>query len=152
MGKRKLRRARADDTGRNDGERFIPIPYTMARSAAWRSLSGAAIKVWCELRSRFNGINNGDLSLSCDEGARLLGLGKATILRAFGELEAKGFIKLSQRGQWYGRTATTWTVTDRPHRGHLATRDWRTWTPPRPTSKTASRFRDGTIGPVDGSI
>ena len=121
---KKPRRRKANATGRNDTEQYVPIPYTMARSSAWRSLSGSAVKVWVELRSRFNGRNNGDLSISMDEGARLLGIGKATIHRAFAELEAKGFVKMTKRGQWYGRMATTWAVTDRPIQGHLPTRDW----------------------------
>ena len=84
----------------------------MACCEAWRSLSGPAVKVWIELRSRYNGNNNGDLSLSWDEGARLLGLGKATVGRAFQDLEARGFIVMTKRGQWYGRMATTWAVRE----------------------------------------
>ncbi len=132
---KKPRRRKANVTGRNDTEQWVPIPYTMASHPAWRSLSGAAVKVWIELRSRFNGRNNGDLSLSLDEAARLLGIGKATAQRAFAELEAKGFIKLTKRGHWYGRMATTWAVTDRPYQGHLASRDWRKWIPPKKPKK-----------------
>ncbi len=84
------------------------LPYAMARSPALRSLSGAALKVWVELRCRFNGRNNGQISLGWDEAARLLGLGKSTVGRVFAELEAKGFIVMTKRGHWYGRQATTW--------------------------------------------
>ena len=122
---RKPRRGRVNAKGRNEGEQYIPLPYPMVRSPAWRSLSGAAVKVWVELRSRFNGRNNGDLSLSMDEAARLLGIGKATVQRALAELEAKGFLRMTKRGHWYGRLATTWAVTDRSHQGHPPTRDWR---------------------------
>ena len=73
------------------GGQFVPIPHEMLRSDAWRSLSGAAAKVYVELRSRFNGGNNGDLSLSMDEAKRLLHIGKSTAARAFKELEEKGF-------------------------------------------------------------
>ncbi len=127
------KRRKVNAKGRNDTEQYVPMPYTMVRHRAWRSLSGPAVKVWVELRSRFNGRNNGDLSLSLDEAARLLGIGKTTALRAFAELEAKGFIKMTRRGQWYGRMATTWAVTDRSHKGHLPSRDWKNWTPdPKP--------------------
>lgn len=123
------RRGRGIDAkGRSkSGGQFVPIPYPMARSAAWRSLSGSAVKVYVELRSRFNGNNNGDLSLSLDDGARLLGIGKATVQRAFTELEAKGFLKMVERGQWYGRRATRWAVTDRHLNGHPPTNTWRNW-------------------------
>ncbi len=122
---------RPNRKGRNYGEQFVPIPYAMARSAAFRSLSGPALKVWVELRSRFNGMNNGDLSVSLDEASRLLGMGKATAKRAFDELEEKGFIKLTKRGSWYGRMATTWSVTDRSLKGERPTNDWKNWRPPK---------------------
>lgn len=48
----------------------------MLRSDAWRSLSGAAVKLCLELSTRFRGGNNGKLHLSLNEAAELLGLGK----------------------------------------------------------------------------
>ena len=96
---------------------------------AWRSLSGAGVKVFVELRSRYHGGNNGDLSLSLDEAARLLHIGKATAARAFRELEDKGFIRMTKRGHWYGRRATTYAVTDRPLKDHPPTNNWRAWQP-----------------------
>ena len=132
----KKRRRKVNATGRNDTEQYVLIPYTMARHPAWRDLSGAAVKVWFELRSRFNGRNNGELSLSVDEGARLLGMSKTTVWRALKELETKGFIKMTRQGQWYGRMATTWAVTDRRHQGNLPTCDWKNWRPiPKPLKK-----------------
>ena len=124
------RRRKVNATGRNDTEQYIKIPYTMIRHHAWRSLSPPAIKVWIELRSRFNGRNNGDLSLGLDEGARLLGMSKSTVSRALKELADKGFTKMTKLGRWCGRMATTWAVTDRPLKGNLATRNWLNWRRP----------------------
>lgn len=124
---------RVNATGRNDREQFIPLPYTMLHHPAWRGLGGAAIKVFLELRSRFNGRNNGDLSLSGDEAARLLKMSKSTVARAFAELDSHGFIRKVTQGQWYGRLATTWRTTDLPCDGNLATRDWQHWRPDRKT-------------------
>jgi hypothetical protein len=45
------------------------MTYFMLRSPAWRSLSGASIKVFLELHTRFHGLNNGDMFLSLDEAA-----------------------------------------------------------------------------------
>jgi hypothetical protein len=101
-------------------------PYDMAASIAWLSLSSAAAKVYVELRRRYNGGNDGDLSLSLDEAARLLHLGKATVARTFTELEVKGFIVTMARGRWYGRQATTYAVTDRPMGKNPPTNAWRT--------------------------
>jgi DNA-binding MarR family transcriptional regulator len=96
---------KADAKGRSSGDQFLAIPYVMARSAAFRSLSGSALKVWVEVRSRYDGTNNGRLTLSMDEAKRLLGMGKSTVARAIEELIAKGFIKVRKPGQWYGRLA-----------------------------------------------
>lgn len=124
---------RHNATGRSDREsQFVPLPYSMLRHPAWRSLGGAAVKVWLELRSRYDGVNNGRLGLSLLEGARLLGLSKSTVDRALKELEAKGFIVKMKAGHWYGRQATEWCVTDRMCNGNFATRNWETWRPPKP--------------------
>lgn len=145
----KQRRARgANAKGRSKGnEQFVPIPYNMARSIAWRSLSGPAVKVYIELRSRFNGFNNGELSLSMDEAKHLLGLGKSTIARALKDLAERGFIAVTRPGQWYGRLATTYAVTDRPLNGGLATNAWRHWRP----EKTVPRSYDDTVTPSHGT-
>jgi hypothetical protein len=121
--------------GRSTGEeQFIGLPHNQVRSDAFRSLSGAAVKVYLELHSRFWGGNNGELSLSLEEGSRLLGLGKSTIKRALEELEAKGFIALVKRGQFMGRRASEYRLTIKPCNGHLATRDWAQWKPGKPVN------------------
>ncbi|SLN18707.1 helix-turn-helix domain-containing protein [Oceanibacterium hippocampi] len=151
MGRRR-RGGRVDATGRTAGEQFFAVPYRMAKSIAWRSLSGPALKVWVELRTRYNGKNNGDLSLSFEDAARLLSLSKSTVGRAYAELEQKGFIQKTKQGQWYGRMATTWTVTDRAHQGHQATNDWRYWRPPDEKAKSRSRYPCGTVRGGDGPV
>ena len=115
--------------GRNDSEQYVKLGYRMLRSDAWRSLGGPALKVFFELRTRYMGSNNGQLTLSLDEGARLLGLGKATVGRALSELKEKGFIVMTKRGQWYGRQATEYAVTDKPVNGVPATNAWKHWRP-----------------------
>jgi len=95
-------------------------------------LSGAAVKVFLELRTRFHGANNGKLILSLEEAAALLGLGKATVLRALQELQDKGLVVCTRKGQWYGRLASTWAVTDQRIDGVGATHDWRKWRPGKP--------------------
>jgi hypothetical protein len=124
--------ARRRDKGRSKlpGGQFFALPYSMARSPSWRSLSSAAVKVYIELRCRFTirgdgrANNNGELALSLDEAARLLALGKSTVARAFGELEAAGFISKTKAGHWYGRKATQYRVTDAPFNGQPPTREW----------------------------
>lgn len=121
---------RHNKTGRSDGgEQFLAIPHLMARSPAWRLLSGPAHKVFVELACRFNGSNNGRLSLSLDEGARLLKLGKSTVDRALDELQAKGFLVMTRKGHWYGRKATEFALTTKSLNGMPATHDWKRWRP-----------------------
>ena len=107
------------------------------------------MKVWLELRSRYNAGNNDKLSLSLEEGAKLLGMSKTTVGRASEELEEAGFIVKARQGQWYGRLATEWRVTDQPCNGHPPTRDWQSRQPP-PASKNKTRYRDGPYCTGDG--
>jgi DNA-binding transcriptional ArsR family regulator len=130
-----MRRLKATSSGRKVApngrseypEQFVSLGYSFVRSPAFRSLSGPAVKVFMEVRCRFNGGNNGKLTLSLEEAARLLGLGKATVSRALAELEEKGFVICTKRGQWYGRQASTWAVTLLPVDGHLATHKYKQW-------------------------
>lgn len=130
--------ARSKRGRRGSGGQFVPIPYLMARSEAWRSLRGGAVKVYVELRSRFNGGNNGRLSLSYADAAVLLGMSKTTVKRAFDELQAKGFILRTRPGQWYGRRAAEWAVCDRSLKGYGPTNAWQNWRAPAPRKNPAS--------------
>lgn len=122
---------KVDATGRSKGDgQYLLLPYSMSKSQAFRSLSGPGLKVWIALRCCFNGSNNGRLSLSYQRAAELLGLSKTTVARAFRELLEKGFIKLRKAGQWYGRRAHEWIITDEKYNGYPATRDWERWCPP----------------------
>lgn len=130
----KRRRRRVNAKGRNAGEQYVHLTYAFLQSDAWRNLSGPAAKAWLEVRSRFNGGNNGKLFLSLDEAARLLRMGKTTAQRAFAELQEKGLLVMTRQGDWYGRKATLWRVTDRSCDGQPATHDWRQWRVPKKQS------------------
>ena len=114
---------------------YINLPYAMLKSPAWRSLSGAAVRLWLELHTRYNGGNNGAVRLSITEAADALGLGRATISRAFIELPVKGFLSLVKRGNWYHRQAHEWRLTTKPLMKVtgkvLPSHDWRDWHPPK---------------------
>lgn len=138
-------RARRGRKGvREKGEQYAPLSYPMLHSPAWRSLRGSSTKVFLELRTRFHGHNNGKLILSVEEAARLLHMGKATVLAALGELVEKGFIVCTRKGQWYGRLASTWAVTDKGVDGNPPTNAWKQWKPDtvlKPNRKTKRGFR-----------
>lgn len=107
---------------------YAPLPYRLLKSDAWRDLSGSAAKVFLELHTRYNGSNNCRLTLSYAEASEALGLGKATVQRAFGELAEKGFLVLEREGNWYHRRTHEWRITTKPvqrSKGkELATNDW----------------------------
>lgn len=126
----------ASRQGSNRGKRsvegqYVPLPYALLKSKAWRSLNGAAVKVFLELHTRFNGGNNGQVRLSMNEATEALGIGKATAQRAFTELQDKGLIVLTAPGNWYHRRAHEWRLTDKPMQTSKgkspATNDWKNW-------------------------
>lgn len=116
---------------RSEEGQYIPLPYAQLKSPAWRSLSGAAVKVWLELHTRYNGGNNGNVRLSMNEAVSALGIGKGTAQRAFKELQDKGFIALVVSGNWYNRRAHEWRITtkqmDTPKGRTAPTNEWRNW-------------------------
>jgi hypothetical protein len=167
MGRKRPRLGRpVDQKGRSKGEgQFVLLPYALLQSLAWRSLSGPSVKVFLELRTRFHGANNGRLIFSLEEGKRLLGLGKATVQRALVELQDKGLIACTRKGQWYGRLASTWATTDKSVNGAPATNEWRMWRPNPATIRSRQKTERGPItvpsaqlmgplqdrGPIDGT-
>jgi hypothetical protein len=153
---RKRWRGKYDATAHKRKEQYIPLSYAMVRSNAFRSLSGAALKVFLEIRTRFHGSNNGELSLSVKDAKQLLGLAQATIHRAFAELEVKGFLRLIRRGHWYGKKAALWLTTDRGVDGEPPTNAWRHWKATDDgtstgTRKNISRTSSGTYTGADGT-
>ena len=112
-------------------EQYINLSYAQLKSKAWRSLSGAAVKVWFELHTRFNGGNNGNVRLSMNEAVKALGISKGTVQRAFVELEEKGYIALQNPENWYHRKAHEWRLTTKRMQTRkgvdVATHDWQKW-------------------------
>ena len=110
-------------------ERFVKLTYPLLESEAWRWLKPNSQAVYIELRRRFNGSNNGKISFSLDEGARILRASKTTIQKALVELEEHGFIKLVKKGRFQGRRASEYALTDEQLDGYTPTREWRQWRP-----------------------
>ncbi len=134
-------KSRINAKGRSKGEgQYVNLSYSLLNGEAWRTLSGAAAKVWLELRTRFHGGNNGRLHMSLDEAAVLLGLGKATVHRAFRELEERHFVRCTKRGRWYGRQASEWAVCDKGIDGELPDYRWKQWQPPGPPRRSVRKW------------
>ena len=112
---------------------YVNLPYGLLKSPAWRSLSGNAVRLWIELHTRFNGGNNGRLTLSFAEAGEHLGMGKATVQRAYKELVEHGFLALEREGNWYHRQAHEWRLTTKPMQTPQGkqppTNEWATYRP-----------------------
>ena len=111
------------------GGKFVRLGNGMLTSEAWRSLSGSAIKYYVELRREFNGFNNGSIHLSLEEAKKRLSMGKSTTTRAQQELVNKGFIRMTKRGGFHQRMATTWALTDEASPATQPTHDYKNWQP-----------------------
>lgn len=130
--KRARRGRRVDETGRSLGEaRHVRLYHWLLNFPAWRSLSTQAKAIYIEIAQRFNGSNNGEISLSVREVARHVHVAKDTATKAFHELEAKGFIRRNVCGSfnWKLRHATTWILTEHPFNDQPATKDFARWAP-----------------------
>ena len=140
---------RVDETGRSIGPtRFLKLDHWILKTEAWRSLPPASRAVYIEIAQRYYGSNNGEISLSVREAARLVHIAKDTASSAFHELEAKGFIRRHVCGSfnWKLKHATTWILTEHPFNDQPATKDFTRWTP----EKSESDPNPGTNCPKGG--
>lgn len=118
------------------------------RSPAYRSLSVGARALLVELKSLYNGYNNGNLFLSVREAARRLGCSKDRAARLFVELRDRGFIRPKEIGAFNlkaasGRgMATSWILTEHPTGDAVSgTKEFMHWrpTPPEAVAEIISR-------------
>jgi len=125
----KNRPGRTNQKGRNKHAPFVMIRRDIYSSASFRDLSNIAVRIFLEIRRRFNGFNNGEISLSCREAATVAHCGKGTAQKALRELMDHGLIKKAHEGQFHYRLATTWTLTSEPLGDAAPTNEWRDWQP-----------------------
>ncbi len=130
--KRRMRGPGQDKRGRSKkGDRFVKLEHWMLKMPAWRALSPAARAIYVELAQRYNGSNNGEISMSVREAADCVNIAKDTASKAFHELEAKGFTRRHICGSfnWKRRHATTWVLTEFALSETPATKDFARWSP-----------------------
>ena len=149
--RRPRRGRRVDETGRSIGRaRFIMIYHWFWNSPAWRSLPPASRAIYLEIAQRYFGSNNGEISLSVREAARIVHIAKDTATKAFHELEEKGFIRRNVCGSfnWKLKHATTWILTEHPYNGEPATKNFARWSP----GKLNAGPNSGTNSPRSGTL
>lgn len=140
-----------DRTGRSIlGARFVGLPYWMIRGHAWQSLDCTARSLFVVLLERFNGSNNGDISLSQREAAKALHVRPDTAARAFDKLIERGFIRMARDSSFHvkARYARTWILTLHPYRDALATKDFMRWRPSAEIQNTDPKERTACPDPA----
>jgi hypothetical protein len=103
--------ARKHDRERND--RYFQLHLYMLRTDAWQALSAAAVRVYIQIGSRYNGANNGKLAFSVRDAAAECNLAINTAMRALHELVDLGFIEETRHGGLSKKTriASEWRLT-----------------------------------------
>jgi Helix-turn-helix domain len=103
--------ARKQDKERND--RYFQLHHYMLRADAWKALSAAAVRVYIQIGSRYNGANNGRLAFSVRDAAAECNLAINTAMRALRELVDLGFIEETRHGGLSKKTriASEWRLT-----------------------------------------
>ncbi len=113
--------------GRRDKATFIMVRHDIYRSAAWRTLHAGARNIWLEIAYRYNGRNNGEISLSVREASMAALCGKSTAHKHLKQLQEHGFIHIAEKGTYSNRIATTWILTHENHYDRTPTNEWRKW-------------------------
>jgi len=104
-------------------------------TVAFRSLMVGPRALLIELKSLYNGSNNGELFMSVREAARRLNIGKDAASDCLDDLQDRGFIrpKVAAGFDWKtaarARKATCWILTEYATEDSAPTRDFQKWTP-----------------------
>ncbi len=130
-----MKKHKHDNRGRSErGSSYMQLHRWFLDSLAWRSSNVYERCLYLEIKRRYNGANNGAISLSHREAEQLLGCSNKPIPAAFRGLQDKGFIKAQQKGKFKGiPMATTWILTevpqDLPERHLIPSKDFMAWQP-----------------------
>ena len=135
----KLKKGQAKKGIIESTELFVKLTYPLIESEAWKWLRPISKAVYIELKRRYNGLNNGKISLSLSEAAHILKASKSSISTALKQLETHGFIKLVKKGYFTGRKASEYALTDEQLDGYPPTREWRQWQPTKPHRRRQMR-------------
>lgn len=110
-------------------------------SPSFKDLKPMEVRILIELKKRFNGSNNGEISLSCREAAEICKCSKDTSTKAIHGLVRHGFIKYRKKGVFTNRMASTFVLTFEKVNGRQETNDWKVW-PHNSEFKTKSFMPD----------
>ena len=128
-----------------DAGPFVMLEGYVLKCPAYLSMKAIPKTAYTELRRRFNGLNNGLIMCSCRQMAEAINCSKDSALAALKELEAKGFIKCEERGNFHYkvRHAPTWILTEEEYAGKPPTKEFMRWH----LSKEKADPKSETVGP-----
>ena len=110
MGKFSAKQRKLRGQGNGLGPHFIQLFHYLTRSTSYHELSLPARALLILIADRYNGSNNGMISLSRREAVYELKCGAATASRAMRELDNSGLVRPTKVGAWRGREATQWRL------------------------------------------
>lgn len=123
---------KVNNNGRSKGgDRYVVLSHPILISQAWLDLPPPACKILIDMRRRFNGYNNGDITLSVREAAIAGNCGKSSAQRHLESLIRHGFIALNIKGKMRNRNASTWFLTteNSDHDPSYPTNAWKCYQP-----------------------
>lgn len=126
--------------------KFVMLLDYMTRTDAWRDLRPAEVSVYLLIAMRYNGGNNGHISLSVREAASYAHIAPGTAQKALKSLQDHGFIACRKKGAFRvkHRHATEWELTVWPSdRNKTATHDYKKWKPPQKQNTVSNQRGDG---------
>jgi hypothetical protein len=107
------------------GERFVKLPHYLLAHPSWVEMTPQARLALVEIKRRYNGYNNGQISLSCREAGLAIGCGKDRAQRALYELEYYGHIICRREGTFGNRLASEYILTHERYNNQPPTHDWK---------------------------
>lgn len=124
-------------------DRYTRLYTYMLKSPAWNSLDPFEKCTLIAIKRRYNGFNNGAISMSIREICDEVGCGNMKAQKSIKILKERGFIKAEQTGSFHWKTrhdgtkaprATTWILTDESQDLPLkvlggATKEFMKWRP-----------------------
>lgn len=154
-----------DKRNENRGEKATIMRLSMMQTPAWRALTPTAQALYVWIKHEWRGAkfnNNGELRLSVRQAAEAMGCAINTAMRAFQDLQAKGFI-IQTQGACLGTEgmgkAPAYELTEIPAKGVQGPGKqlYANWskghdfpvkmasTPARPKAKPRRNFEDSTV-------
>lgn len=138
------------------GPRFTQMHEWVMRTEAWATLKPGPRALYLELKRRYYGSNNHNITLSHREAAKALNVGRNTVGPWFKDLEARGFIRMTQGPclgpSGVGQTAH-WAIEEEPTAdGRPATKGFASWREnqnPVPKTVTPRPENRDTSGVID---